>query len=108
MIWNEIIESIISSSREYDSKTPNQKLIKLFEELGELSQAFLIEQDAAGTAHRDKSEYSVKEELADSFICLISLAETLNVDFGDLQDEIVRKINKWVTKLQREKESRKV
>lgn len=102
MIWDSIITSIIDSSREYDSKTPEQKLIKLYEELGELSQAFLIEQDAAGTYHRDKTEYSVKEELADSFICLVSLAEIMNIDFHDLQEEIVRKINKWINKLQRE------
>lgn len=101
-MWDNIINSIIENSKEFDTKTPDEKLIKLFEEIGELSQAYLIKKGSAGTFHRDESKYSVKEEIADSFICLISLMQMLNIHSDELQTEILKKIEKWVSKLKAE------
>lgn len=101
--WNEIVENILHTSNALDGKTVNQKFMKLIEEIGELSQAMLIEQDAAGTKHRIKEEYSVPEELADCIICLFSLWEIIGIPFDVLKSHLETKMLKWSKKLENER-----
>lgn len=96
---NHYIKEIIELSNNYDQKNPSQKLLKLVEEVGELSQAFLIENNAHGTQFRDKSQYSTKEEMADIYLCLISLLPMLKIEEKDFFDEVAKKMEKWKNKV---------
>lgn len=96
------IDEIIQISNNYDQKSASDKILKLVEEVGELSQAYLIHKNAHGTQFRDKSQYSVQEELADIYICMISLLPMLHIEKESFFQEVKRKMDKWVLKISKE------
>jgi NTP pyrophosphatase (non-canonical NTP hydrolase) len=103
-MFDELIKKIEDTSRKIDKKDPNLKMLKLVEEIGELSQALLIHQNAIGTKYRNKSEYSIQEEVADVTLCLFSLCSILNIDHSDLRDSINDKLRKWESKVKYDEE----
>jgi NTP pyrophosphatase (non-canonical NTP hydrolase) len=103
-MFDELIQKISETSNRIDKKDVNLKMLKLVEEVGELSQAILIHQNASGTKYRNKCEYSIQEEIADVTLCLFSLCSILNIDHADLRDSINDKLRKWETKIKYDKE----
>ena len=103
-MFDELIKKIEETSKKIDKKDSNMKMLKLVEEVGELSQALLIHQDAIGTKYRNKAEYSIQEEVADVLLCLFSLCSILNIDHADLRDSINDKLRKWESKVRYDQE----
>lgn len=102
---NNYIDEIIQISNNYDQKSASDKILKLVEEVGELSQAYLIHKNAHGTQYRDKSQFSIAEELADIYLCLISLLPMLHIEKESFFTEVKRKMDKWVLKVSKEIET---
>lgn len=92
-----ILQQIIAETTDEDRKTVEQKVMKLFEEGGELSRAILQLRRAHGTKYRAKPNTigDVVEEIADCHIVLYSIAYKLGIHDHDIAEAIGKKIAKW-------------
>lgn len=78
-----------------DTKTLSQKVVKLFEEGGELAKKSLPYDDAAGTRHRFSNRDSILEEVADVILVALSIGYDLGMDDDDLESFMTAKANYW-------------
>ena len=95
-IQEEIIKTMGDYGKEYNIKIDEDfVLLKLYEELGEFSQAVLISKRKSKPGKYVSEEVSKKEiakELADVFGTIIVNAHLLNID---LEDAVIKK---WITR----------
>lgn len=98
--------SILKMIRELtatDLKNLDQKMIKTMEEVGELSKWLLAYQGAFATTHRGVvARKKILEEIADSYICILSVAHEMGFSDDDLQEMILEKLKKWAERQTRE------
>lgn len=100
MEFEELRKKIIEVGSDYRTRNDivmdkNSTLIKLFEEVGELSQAVLIHQNKCRKSKIVKEEESKKhlsEEMADAFCLIIMCANEFDVDLEDAIDK------KWLSR----------
>jgi NTP pyrophosphatase (non-canonical NTP hydrolase) len=96
------IFSEISRLNLKDGKTIEQRLLKLLEELGELSQALLSSKKVIGCEYKGITKNEVLEESVDVLICSISMlfesAIETDADINQINDLIITKIEKWKEK----------
>ena len=78
-----------------DKKTLSQKTLKTVEEVGELARVVLPYEDAAGTKHRFSDKDKILEEVADSMLCLLSIAYDIGADDEALENVIWKKAEYW-------------
>jgi NTP pyrophosphatase (non-canonical NTP hydrolase) len=90
----DIIELVKSLSLS-DTKTLSQKVLKLFEEGGELSSVVLPYETAAGTLHRIAHKGQIVEELADILLVALSIAYSMGVSDDTLDSVMLRKALYW-------------
>ena len=95
-IQKKVIETALDYGREYNIKIDTDfALLKLYEELGEFSQAVLIHKRKSKPEKYISDEASKKElakELADVFGTIIVNAHLLNIDLEDAVNK------KWITR----------
>lgn len=72
---------------------PKDLLLALQEELGELSECYLwVSEDEIDKIYKDPDKFiKIKEELADVFIYLITLANGIGVDISDIIEDKLKK-----------------
>jgi NTP pyrophosphatase (non-canonical NTP hydrolase) len=97
--YNKII-AIIKETDKLETKETGNKILKLTEELGELSEGYL-KLTGYKYSTEDKSEIlaNIKGEIADLFIQVMVLPDEFNISDDELIAEIKVKLDKWKTKL---------
>ncbi len=93
------MENIVDKIRkatETEPKNPEQQFMKLIEELGEASQAYLSSKGISGNKYKQLSENNVKEELVDVLLVTFALLSQLGATDDEIETLIDRKINKWL------------
>ncbi len=81
--------------RGFENQNPEQQMLLLTEEVGELAKAIRKEHS---TLHLHKKELiNIKEEIADVLIVLIALCNELSIDLFDAlnEKEKINKNRKW-------------
>lgn len=80
-----------------DKKDLIKKNLKLVEEVGELSKKVLPYSNAGTTTHRFTTKTEILEEIADSYLCLVSMLfdSTMNLTLEDLEEMVNHKAKKW-------------
>jgi NTP pyrophosphatase (non-canonical NTP hydrolase) len=92
---NKTLLAYIKELSDNDKKTFSQKVLKLFEEGGELAKKALPYDDAHGTRHRYTSREAILEEVADVILVALSIGYDLDMDDDDLDDIIMHKAKYW-------------
>ena len=94
---------LIQSLTKVDRKTINTRLLKIMEELGECSQAFISYEAVSGCTYKGCTQMNVLEEALDTFLCVLSLvyqiADEYNIDQDKVQKLINKKLVKWENKV---------
>lgn len=78
-----------------DQKTLSQKVLKLFEEGGELAKVALPYDGAYATNHRFVEREKILEECIDSVLCALSVAYHLDFTDEEIDEMFNRKAEKW-------------
>lgn len=78
-----------------DQKTPLQRLAKLMEEVGELSSVVLSLTQGGMNTHKFCGEEELTDELADIYLCLLSVGNGFGISEQDLEKKIVEKAQHW-------------
>jgi len=78
-----------------EKNTVSQQIIKLMEEIGEMSQAFLICDGAPSCQYRDSSIEDVREEALDAILVLFSILYALDTEEDEVQAILRKKLIKW-------------
>lgn len=94
MQQNQILESLIRDLSIKDKKSLTQKALKLSEETGELAKQILPFENAFATNHRFVSREKILEELADVYLCNISMVYSMFSD-EEFWEMVLRKALKW-------------
>lgn len=98
---SDILKYIAQLSLE-DKKSLSQKVLKLFEEGGELAQASLSFDNAFGANHRFSTAEKVLEESVDSILVALSVVYSLGFSDEDLERMMKQKTDKWAELQSRE------
>lgn len=70
--------------RGFDGQEAKEKMLLLFEEVGELAKAIRKEDAASSIDHEREANYdSIESEVADVFIVLVSICNVLGIDLYD-------------------------
>lgn len=105
MITHKDIHNKIRRLTAKDKKSLYQRVIKLSEECGELSEAFLGMEKCHGTKYKpEKGKYDVAEEAIDVVIVAMSIIEDLKIDANWIGNKFDQKLNKWKEVLELENE----
>lgn len=100
MSFDSIINNIINTSK-YDIPGIDKKIIKMMEELGELSEGYLkLIKYKFTTDTEQEIKNNLREETADLFIMVMLIANDLGISMEELQAEICVKIAKWKNKIE--------
>jgi hypothetical protein len=79
-----------------DTKTTDQKILKINEELGELSRAQLAKSCASGSIHKFVRTKDVIEEAVDTALAALSVAyDVADGDDEAIENMFIAKLNKW-------------
>lgn len=78
-----------------DKKSLSDKVLKVFEEGGELSKKTLPYVNAHGTLHRMVSKDDLLEEVADLLLVVRSIGYDLGFSHQDIEDKVVEKTAVW-------------
>lgn len=78
------------------------RVLKLNEEIGELSQAVLATQNLESFSYKDKTDEDVLSELADVFVTTLAVLKTFDFDVEEYLSMIDRKISKWENIVQKQ------
>jgi NTP pyrophosphatase (non-canonical NTP hydrolase) len=94
----------IKDINKLETKGLKDKLLKFNEEYGELN-AEVIKK--LGLSYKEYDENHLKEEMADTLQCLLSIYEQIftetNITFQDILDEIRVKDKKWLDNIEKYK-----
>jgi NTP pyrophosphatase (non-canonical NTP hydrolase) len=101
MISQELI-SYIRFLSQRDTKTLIQKTLKTTEELGELAKKVLPFENAFATNHRIVTKANILEEVADTMLCLLSIASDISASDEDIEAMMFRKAAVWAEKQEAE------
>lgn len=88
---------------ETDEKNLCQKTLKLTEEVGELAKVILPYENAFATTHRFVDRERILEELADVFLCQMSLVYDMGFDDEDFERMVNHKMKFWADLQARER-----
>ena len=78
------------------------RVLKLNEEIGELSQAVLATQNLESFSYKDKTDEDVLCELADVFVTTLAVLKTFDFDLDEYLSMVDRKISKWENIVQKQ------
>lgn len=101
---NPILLDYIRTLSAADKKTLSQKALKTAEEVGELAKVVLPYDGAATTQHRFVAKERILEEVADSILCLLSIAYDLDFSDEDIASTMMTKATYWQELQSRENE----
>lgn len=104
--FGDLFEYIVEQDS-LDKRPLAMKIIKLQEELGELSESFLLEDGYKFNKENKTQEelrINTEEEVADILIMIICIANELNMDKQKLTNIVHRKLDKWAEKIKAKKE----
>ena len=93
MTMLEVCNKIIEVNKK-EPKIIEHKLLKMNEEVGELSEAVLSSQGVSGTAYKKKTKDDVAEEAIDVLIMALSIILEI-VSVKQMIAIMITKINKW-------------
>jgi NTP pyrophosphatase (non-canonical NTP hydrolase) len=97
MLSKELISYIRTLSKR-DTKNLSQKTLKAVEELGELAKKVLPFENAFATNHRVVTKTQIVEEVADTMLCLLSIAHDVGASDEDIESMVSRKASVWAEK----------
>lgn len=83
---------------ETEPKSAEHLLLKLMEEVGEASQAYLSTSQASGSSYKELSQQDFQEELVDSLLVILTLIKRSGISEVDLEALMNKKIDKWEAK----------
>lgn len=78
-----------------EPKSTEHLLLKLMEEVGEASQAYLSTTQASGSQYKELSQLDFQEELVDSLLVLLTLIKKTGISEESLDELLLKKIVKW-------------
>ena len=83
---------------ETEPKSVEHLLLKLMEEVGEASQAYLSTSQASGSGYKELSQQDFQEELVDSLLVVLTLIKRSGISEANLEALVNKKIDKWESK----------
>ena len=83
---------------ETEPKSREQLIIKLMEEVGEVSQAHLSMVKASGSQYKELTDEDFQEELVDTILVTLTLLKKTGITNEELTNLLTKKINKWESK----------
>ncbi|MBO0477105.1 MazG-like family protein [Vagococcus sp. DIV0080] len=83
---------------ETEPKSREQLIIKLMEEVGEVSQAHLSTVKASGSQYKELTDEDFQEELVDTILVTLTLLKKTGISNEELTNLLTKKINKWESK----------
>ncbi|KRL05853.1 MazG-like family protein [Liquorilactobacillus oeni] len=86
----------IRRTAETEPKSPEEQFMKLIEELGEASQAYLSSKGASGNKYKKLDQTNVKEELVDVLLVTYALIVKLGASNEEIEELVNRKVDKWI------------
>lgn len=92
---NEKFLNYIRHLSKEDQKTLSQKVLKIFEEGGELASFALPFDSAYATNHRFVERENILEEAVDTVLCAMSVAYHLDFTDEEIEQMMERKAEKW-------------
>lgn len=92
-LWHQIQQAATQ-----EPKTPDQQFLKLMEEVGEASQAYLSSQKASGAAYKQLTVANTQEELVDVLLVTYALLQKLGTTDDELTTLMHTKTTKWLNK----------
>lgn len=101
MLSKELTEYLRFLSKR-DTKNLTQKTLKTTEELGELARKVLPYENAFATNHRIVTKANILEEVADTMLCLLSIAHDIEASDEDIESMVSRKAAVWAEKQEAE------
>lgn len=90
----EILNTIKELS-EKEQKSLPEMVLKLVEEVGEVSQAILSVTSASGSEYKNITIEDFKEECVDVLLVILSLFYKVSKDENELYETLNKKIEKW-------------
>ncbi len=94
---NELMNQIRLAA-EQEPKTVSQQFLKLMEEVGESSQAYLSSQKASGSGYKQLTTANTKEELVDVLLVTLAILHKLDTSDAELENLLTTKTAKWLSK----------
>lgn len=85
----------IKEAAKTEPKNVEQLFMKLMEELGEATQAYLSSEKISGNNYKELTKDDVKEELVDTLLVTFSLLYKLDANETEIEQLINKKIDKW-------------
>lgn len=95
---NQKILQQITEAAKSEKKSIEHLLIKLMEEVGEASQAYLSTTKASGSEYKKLSLVDFQEELVDIILVTITLLKRTEISDEELENLLNKKISKWLEK----------
>lgn len=96
MIDEKLAEKIIAAAKK-EPKTVLQQFLKLMEETGEASQAYLSATHASGNDYKKLDFADTKEELADTLLVILAILVKLGCSTDELEKLLNKKTDKWLS-----------
>lgn len=93
----ELLERLIQATKT-EEKTTEHLLIKLMEEVGEASEAYLSTSKASGSDYKQLSSVDFQEELVDILLVAFTLLKKTGISEDEMTLLFNKKINKWLEK----------
>lgn len=81
-----------------EPKSTEHLLLKLMEEVGEASQAYLSTTQASGSQYKELSQLDFQEELVDSLLVILTLIKKTGISEASFDELLLKKIAKWESK----------
>lgn len=81
-----------------EPKNIQQEFLKLMEEIGEASQAYLSSKNASGSKYKGLSVSNTKEELIDALLVTFTLLKKLGTTDTEIKYLLSSKTAKWIDK----------
>jgi hypothetical protein len=93
----EVFERIVKVTKEKEVKTQSEKMVKLMEEMGELSVAHLQKKSLKGKGSKTDKEVheNFLEEACDCVIILQSILAAEGFDYDEYLTKMSEKLSKW-------------
>ena len=89
-----------------DTKTLNERVVKLFEEGGELARVVAPYENVSSTRHRIVDKKKILEEAVDCLLVAYSIAHHVDFDDDEIEEMFQQKLLKWHGRLSREQRTK--